>query len=126
MNIPRDVDVGIASPRQMRDLLRKTARGEHSLRDTPRLWMSVDALMRLLTPENRQLLSLIGREHPRSVSALAETVGRDQGNLSRTLAKLEEAGFVRMVAHGREKRPEITRRKLWIELDLVSDSVECV
>ena len=126
MNIPRDVDVGIASPRQMRDLLRKAARGEQSLRDAPRLWMSVDALMRLLTPENCQLLSLIGREHPHSISALAETAGRDQGNLSRTLAKLEEAGFIRMVAQGREKRPEITRKKLRIELDLVNDSVECV
>ena len=126
MNTPHRGGVGIAAPRQMRELLRKSARGEHSLRDAPRLWMSVDAMMRLLTPENRQLLSLIGREHPRSVSALADSTGRDQGNLSRTLAKLEEAGFVRMIAHGREKRPEITRKKLRIELDLVDDSVECV
>ena len=125
MSLPRDVDVGIASPRQMRDLLRNAARGEHGMRDAPRRWMSVDALMRLLTPENRQLLSLIGRERPHSVSALAEWAGRDQGNLSRTLAKLEAAGFVRMVAQGRERRPEITRRKLRIELDLVDDFVEC-
>jgi len=125
MNAHPDLGVGIASPRQMRELLRKTARGEHSLRDAPRVWMSVDALMRLLTPENRQLLSLIGREHPRSVSALADCAGRDQGNLSRTLAKLEEAGFVRMVTQGREKRPEIARRTLRIKIDLVNDSVEC-
>lgn len=96
MNIPRDVDVGIASPRQMRDLLRKAARGEQSLRDAPRLWMSVDALMRLLTPENCQLLSLIGREHPHSISALAETAGRDQGNL----AHARQAGGSRLHPHG--------------------------
>jgi predicted transcriptional regulator len=126
MTTVRDGGVGLATPRQMRELLRQTARGERSLREAPRLWMSVDALMRLLTPENRQLLSMIGREQPRSVSVLAESTGRDQGNLSRTLAKLEEAGFVRMVANGREKRPEIARRTLRIELDLVNDSVVCV
>ncbi|MGH7041118.1 MAG: MarR family transcriptional regulator, partial [Acetobacteraceae bacterium] len=98
--------VGLASPREMRAKLSAAARGEHSLKDAPRLWMSVDALMRLLTPENRGLLAMIAAEKPRSVSDLAARSGRDQGNLSRTLDKLEQAGLVRLVADGREKRPE--------------------
>lgn len=119
-----DQRIGIASPKQMRALLEAGARGKGNLRDAPRVWMSVEALMRLLTPENRQLLAMIEHEHPPSVSVLAQRSGRDQGNLSRTLAKLEEAGIVRLVTQGREKRPEVLRKKLRIELDLANDSVE--
>ena len=115
---------GLASPREMRAKLLAAARGEASLKNAPRLWLSVDALMRLLTPENRDLLAMIAREAPRSVSDLAARSGRDQGNLSRTLDKLEQAGLVRLVPDGREKRPEMVRRRLRIDLDLVEDRAE--
>lgn len=116
---------GLASPQEMRAKLHAAARGEASLRDAPRLWMSVDALMRLLTPENRALLAMIAQEAPRSVSELAARSGRDQGNLSRTLDKLEQAGLIRLVADGREKRPEMLRRHLHIALDLAADRADC-
>ena len=57
---------------------------------------SVDALVRLLTPENRQLLALIRDRKPGSVAELVQMTGRAQPNLTRTLAKLEAAGFIRM------------------------------
>lgn len=116
---------GLASPREMRAKLRAAARGEADLKHAPRLWMSVDSLMRLLTPENRALLATIAQEAPRSVSELAARSGRDQGNLSRTLDKLEQAGLIRLVADGREKRPEMLRRHLRIELDLAADRADC-
>jgi len=81
--------------------------------------MSPDSLMRLFTQENLELLSVIEHEKPRSVSALADRVGREQGNVSRTIAKFERAGIVRLVADGREKRPEMIIKNLRIELDLV-------
>jgi predicted transcriptional regulator len=87
--------------------------------------MSVDALMRLLTPQNRALLAMIAQEAPRSVSELAARSGRDQGNLSRTLDKLEQAGLLRLVADGREKRPELLRRQVHISLDLAADRADC-
>jgi predicted transcriptional regulator len=37
---------------------------------------SVEALVRLLTPENRQLLAIIRDRKPQSVAALAEMTGR--------------------------------------------------
>ena len=116
--------VGLASPREMRAKLTAAASGEGSLKDAPRLWMSVDALMRLLTPENRGLLATIAREQPRSVSELALRSGRDQGNLSRTLDRLAQAGLIRLVPEGREKRPEMLRRRVRIELDLAADRAE--
>ncbi len=57
---------------------------------------SVEALMRLLTPENRELLAAIRDRKPRSIAELAEITGRAAPNLTRTLAKLEAAGFLRM------------------------------
>ena len=118
--------IGLASPREMRSRLAAAARGEAGHADAPRLWMSVDALMRLLTPENRDLLAMVARERPRSVSDLAARSGRDQGNLSRTLDRLEQAGLIRLVADGREKRPELLCRHLRIELDLAADRADYV
>jgi predicted transcriptional regulator len=83
--------------------------------------MSLETLMHLLTSDNRKLLAVMAQEHPRSVSALAERVGRDQGNVSRAVGRLAEAGFVRLVQEGREKRPEVAIERLHIDFDIVND-----
>ncbi|HYI72540.1 MAG TPA: MarR family transcriptional regulator [Skermanella sp.] len=113
--------IGIASPEAMRQRLFAAAHGESvSGAGEPKHWMSADTLMRLFTQDNLDLLSVIEHEKPRSVSALAERVGREQGNISRTIAKFERAGILRLVADGREKRPEMVIRNLRIELDLAN------
>lgn len=118
----RRATVGIATPEQMKARLYAAARGEKVADpDGPKAWMTVDALMRLLNQENRELLSVIENERPRSVSALAERLGREQGNVSRTIGKLERAGLVRLVPEGREKRPEVLVKHLRIDLDLGND-----
>ena len=79
---------------------------------------SVEALVRLLTPENRRLLSLIRDRKPESMTELREWTGRAQPNLSRTLAKLEAAGLVAMKpGNGRRKVPEVRVRKITVEID---------
>jgi predicted transcriptional regulator len=78
---------------------------------------SVEAMVRLLTPENRRLLALIRDRKPESVAALAELSGRAQPNLTRTLAKLEAAGFVRMNTVGRRKAPVASVSKVIVEID---------
>ena len=78
---------------------------------------SVDALVRLLTPENRQLLALIRDRKPGSVAELVQLTGRAQPNLTRTLAKLEAAGFIRMKTLGRRKAPSTVIRKIVVEID---------
>ncbi|HYD31651.1 MAG TPA: MarR family transcriptional regulator [Azospirillaceae bacterium] len=115
----RHATVGVTTPEDMKARLYAAARGEQAFDpDGPKVWMTVDALMRLLTKENRDLLAVIEHERPRSVSALAERMGREQGNVSRTIAKLERAGLVRLVPEGREKRPEVVIKHLRIDLDL--------
>jgi len=99
--------------------MRSVARGERSApADAAKpSFNSVEALIRLLTPENRQLLALIRDRKPRSIADLVEMTGRAQPNLTRTLAKLEAAGFIRTKAVGRRKAPSATIKKIVVEID---------
>ncbi len=47
--------------------------------------------------------------------------GRAQPNLTRTLAKLEAAGFIRMTSVGRRKAPSVTVQRIVVEIDPYSD-----
>lgn len=82
---------------------------------------SVDSVVRLLTPENRTLLALIRDKKPQSVAELVQMSGRSQPNLTRTLAKLEAAGFITMKALGRRKAPSVAIKKILVEIDPYSD-----
>ena len=79
---------------------------------------SVEALTRLLTPENRLLLAVIRDRKPQSVAELATLTGRAASNLTRTLEKLCAAGLVRMQATGgRRKAPTAEVGRIMIEID---------
>ncbi len=115
----------IISTGQLEADMRAVARGE---RPAPayagqQTFESADVLLRLLTPENRRLLAMIRDRKPQSVAELAEISGRAQPNLTRTLAKLEAAGFVRM-QRGTERRkiPTAVIRKLRVEIDPFSQN----
>jgi len=83
---------------------------------------SIDALVRLLTPENRRLLALIRDRRPGSVAELARLTGRSQPNLTRTLAKLEAAGLIKMKAVGRMRVPSTAVRRIVVEIDPFSQN----
>jgi predicted transcriptional regulator len=83
---------------------------------------SLETVARLLTKENRQLLSLIRDRKPQSVAELAQLSGRSQPNLTRTLNKLEAVGFVAMRLHGRQKAPTAVISKLTIEINPYSEN----
>jgi len=82
---------------------------------------SVEAIVRLLTPDNRRLLALIRDRKPGSVAELVTLTGRAQPNLTRTLAKLEAAGFIRMTVVGRCKAPTSTVKRIVVEIDPFSN-----
>ncbi len=110
----------IQNLRELRDEMKAVARGQKPVpADAARpSFNSVKALMRLLTPENRRLLSLIRDRKPESMTELREWTGRAQPNLSRTLAKLEAAGLVTMKpGNGRRKIPQVRVRKITVEID---------
>lgn len=78
---------------------------------------SVEALMRLLTPENRELLRIIRDEKPQSVAALARLTHRAEPNLARTLGKLEAAGFVAFRQEGKRRAPVSLARRFSVHVD---------
>jgi len=82
---------------------------------------SVEAVIRLLTPENRFLLATIDQKKPASVAALAQMVKRAEPNVSRTLSKLEALGFVRLrPGAGKAKIPEVAIHRLTVDMDICS------
>ena len=56
-----------------------------------------------------------------SVAELVALSGRAQPNLTRTLAKLEAAGFIQMKIVGRRKAPSATIKRIVVEIDPYSD-----
>src|SRR6266571_2271493 len=107
----------IQNLRALREEMKAVARGERlappSASKTS--FNSVEAVVRLLTPDNRRLLALIRDRKPGSVAELADLTGRAQPNLTRTLAKLEAAGFVSMKTVGRRKTPTVSVKRIVVE-----------
>jgi len=114
----------IQSLASLEEEMRAVARGERPApTDAAKpSFNSVDALVRLLTPENRRLLALIRDRKPGSVAELVQLTGRAQPNLTRTLAKLEAAGFIRMTSVGRRKAPSTAIKKIVVEIDPFSEN----
>ena len=115
----------IRSLRELEQEMRAVARGEkRAPRDAAApCFNSVEAFLRLLTPENRKLMALIRDEKPDSIAALARLTGRAAPNLTRTLQKMEAAGLVRMksAAHSRMKIPVAAVKKVRVQIDPFAD-----
>lgn len=118
----------IQSLRSLRDEMKAVARGE---KKAPAgaghtSFNSVEALLRLLTPENRALLALMRNNKPGSLAELAKLSGRAAPNLTRTIGKMAEAGLVevRVVKHRKVAVPIVKRLKIEIDLFSEKDQVE--
>ena len=108
----------------LRDEMKAVARGERlASKDAGgTTFYSVEALLRLLTPQNRELLAIIRDKKPQSIAELAELTGRAQPNLTRTLGKLAAIGFVRLKNVDRRKVPTTTVHSLRISIDPFSQN----
>ena len=116
----------VQSLRSLRKEMKAVARGKRRapVDAAAPSFNSVEALVRLLTPDNRRLLALIRDRKPESVTALVKLSGRAQPNLTRTLAKLEAAGFITMTSVGRKKVPTAAIGKLTVVIDPYSQRDE--
>ncbi len=87
---------------------------------------SAEALLRLLTPDNRSLLRTIRDAKPQSVAELARLTNRAEPNLLRTLGKLEAFGLLEMQTVGRRRVPIARVGTLRVEIDpyAMADRIE--
>jgi predicted transcriptional regulator len=116
---------------RMNDLeaeMRKVARGEITAPADAALPSvdSTEALVRLLTPDNRSLLRTIRDAKPQSVAELARLTNRAESNLLRTLGKLEAFGLLEMQTIDRRRVPTTKIGKLHLDIDpyAMSDKIE--
>ena len=94
----KTLQIGIASYERMKARTMAIARGEHKpARGEPTVWfVSIESFAKVLSERNRELLALIARENPDSLSALATLAGRSKSNLSRTLKTMSRYGLVEL------------------------------
>lgn len=101
------ITVGIMPQEQIRARVLAIAKGDYKpQRGEPKVWFtSMKSLSEVLSDDNRALLKVIAETQPASVSELAAISGRAQGNLSRTLKKMSQYGFVEMKREKTRVRP---------------------
>ena len=85
----------------LREEMPAVARGERAPSPRP-----AGPLLAALSPGALELLGVVLRERPASMSALVALTGRAQSNISRSLQQLAAYGLVRLVREGREVRPQ--------------------
>lgn len=113
--------IKIQSLRELRDEMKAAVRGQQPAPDGVGhgSFDSVEAVVRLLTAENRSLLATIEQKKPQSIAELANLVGRAEPNVSRTLSKLVATGFVRLKeGAGRAKIPEVAIHRVTVDIDV--------
>ena len=96
----KTLKIGIAGYDRMKARTIAIARGDRKpARDEPKVWFtSVESFAKVLSHRNRELLTLIAREEPGSLTELAKLSGRNKSNLSRTLKTMSRYGLVELKA----------------------------
>ena len=85
---------------------------------------SLAVLARLMTPENRRLVSYLSSHEVASIAELARRMNRAESNLNRTIKKFEQLGIITMQpGEGKTRIPRLNVGKLRLELDVPSGRV---
>ena len=121
----KTLKIGIAGYDRMKTRTIAIARGEHRpAGDDPKVWFtSVESFAKVLSHRNRELLTLIAHEEPRSLTELAKLSGRNKSNLSRTLKTMSRYGLVELKAGKRGTLvPRVPYDRVRLDVSLTSAS----
>lgn len=95
----------------LREEMRAVARGEGKASPLP-----AAPLLAALSREALELLAVLLRKHPASVSELVELTGRAQPNISRSLQLLARYRLIQLTREGREVRAEPIAKAVRVDL----------
>jgi predicted transcriptional regulator len=100
------INIGIAPQEALRSRVLAIARGElRPKASDPKIWFSsMSSLMEILNDDNLELLKLVRKSKPRSISELSTLAQRGRGGVSRRLRILSQRGFIRLEKVGRSIR----------------------
>ena len=121
----KTLKIGIAGYDRMKARTMAVARGEHKpAKGEPTVWFtSIESFAKVLSGRNRELLALIAREKPDSLTELAELAGRNKSNLSRTLKTMSRYGLVELKEGQRGTLvPRVPYDRVSLEVSLTSPS----
>ena len=96
---------------ELRDEMRAVVRGERKASPLP-----AAPLLAALSREALDLLAVLLRKHPASVSELVELTGRAQPNVSRSLQLLARYRLIRLERKGRQVRAEPIAKAVRVDL----------
>jgi predicted transcriptional regulator len=116
----KTLKVGIMSQEDYRKRTIAIARGAYKpKRGEPKVWFpSLQSLAQVLSSENQELLRIIQKQKPRSLSELVAITGRKPSNLSRTLKTMSQYGIVDLIRQKKAVTPIVKATNFSVELDL--------
>lgn len=121
----KTLQIGIADYDRMKARTIAIARGKHKFaKGEPTVWFtSIESFAKVLSQRNRELLVLIARENPGSLTELAALAGRSKSNLSRTLKTMSRYGIVEL-EQGRRGTlvPRVPYNQLRLDVSLTAPS----
>lgn len=87
----------------------------------PTIWLtSIESFAKLLSRHNRNLLAMIARNRPGSITELAGLTGRHKSDLSRTLNEMSRHGLVELVRGPRGTlRPRVRCDRVQVDIPLL-------
>ena len=121
----KTLKIGIAGYDRMKARTVATARGEHEpARGDPTVWFtSIKSFAKVPSQRNRELLAMIAREKPDSLTELAVLAGRSKSNLSRTLKTMSRYGLVELKEGQRGTLiPRVPYDRVSLDVSLISTS----
>lgn len=109
--------IGIMPQEKIRAMTIAIAKGEYNPKSTdPKVWFpSMKALSEVLSDHNRELLRVIAKRRPESISQLAEFTGRRPNNVSRTLNTMKRYGLVEVKKIDHRQKPVAKATEFLIE-----------
>ncbi|NOX73066.1 MAG: transcriptional regulator [Alphaproteobacteria bacterium] len=116
--------VGIASYEQMKARTMSIARGDLVLGvNEPKVWFtSLESFAKVMSERNQELLNIIAKELPNSLTELEALSGRKKANLSRTLNRMAVYGLVELLRGERGRiAPRVKFDRLELELPLLQN-----
>jgi len=120
------MNVGIISQESYKNRTIAIAKGEYKpKKNEPKVWFeSIKSLSQVLSNENQDLLKLIIKHKPKSLTELEEISHRKKSNLSRTLKTLERYGIVSLSKEKGKVMPIVKASDFRVEFGLNSGTYQ--